>query len=197
MSVLSYHTCHVFSKPFVGRIANTSSRRFINYSAVLWITPAIFVAICIALDETEVFEVDYGTNCWLGTANAKLYLFLLPFALLVLYNIGTFIRTAVSLSRHEGRRALHQKQGRQNLLVCTKLATLVGFPWLFAFLGVFFPDVEAFEYLFVVFVCLQGLYIGMAFLFNKKTWKLYKDRFNTRFGVTTRSYAATPAFELT
>ena len=198
MSVLSYHTCHVFSKPFVGRIANTSSRRFINYSAVLWITPAIFVAICIALDETEAFEVDYGTNCWLGTANAKLYLFLLPLALLLLYNMCTFIRTAVSLSRHEKeRRALHQKQGRQNLLICTKLATLVGFPWLFAFLGVFFPDVEAFEYLFVVFVCLQGLYIGMAFLFNKKTWKLYKDRFNIRFGVTTRSYATTPTFELT
>ena len=198
MSVLSYHTCHVFSKPFASRIANTSSRRFISYSAVLWITPAIFVAICIALDETGAFEVDYGTNCWLGTANAKLYLFLLPLALLLLYNMCTFIRTAVSLSRHEKeRRALHQKQGRQNLLICTKLATLVGFPWLFAFLGVFFPDVEAFEYLFVVFVCLQGLYIGMAFLFNKKTWKLYKDRFNTRFGVTTRSYATTPAFELT
>ena len=198
MSVISYHTCHVFSKPFVGRIANTSSRRFIKYSAVLWITPAIFVAICIALDETEAFEVDYGTNCWLGTANAKLYLFLLPLALLLLYNICTFIRTAVSLARHEKeRRALHQKQGRQNLLICTKLATLVGFPWLFAFLGVFFPDVEAFEYLFVVFVCLQGLYIGMAFLFNEKTWKLYKDRFNIRFGVTTRSYATTPTFELT
>ena len=160
MSVISYHTCHVFSKPFVGRIANTSSGRFIKYSAILWITPALFVAICIALDETEVFEVDYGTNCWLGTANAKVYLFLLPLALLLLYNICTFIRTAVSLSRHEKeRRALHKKQGRQNLLICTKLVTLVGLPWLFAFLGVFFPDVEAFEYLFVVFVCLQGLHV--------------------------------------
>ena len=177
MSVLSYHTCHVFSKPFVGSSANTSSRRFTKYSAFVWITPATFVAICIALDETEAFIVDYGTNCWLGTANAKLYLFLLPLALLLLYNIYTFIKTAVSLSRHEKeRKTLHQKKGRQNLLVCTKLATLVGFPWLFAFFGVLFPDVEAFEYLFVVFVCLQGLYIGMAFLFNKKTWKLYKDR---------------------
>ena len=177
MSVLSYHTCHVFSKPFVGSSANTSSRRFTKYSAFVWITPATFVAICIALDETEAFIVDYGTNCWLGTTNAKLYLFLLPLALLLLYNIYTFIKTAVSLSRHEKeRKTLHQKKGRQNLLVCTKLATLVGFPWLFAFFGVLFPDVEAFEYLFVVFVCLQGLYIGMAFLFNKKTWKLYKDR---------------------
>ena len=136
----------------------------------------MFVVICVALDEAEAFVVDYGTNCWLGTANAKLYLFLLPLALLLLYNIFAFIKTAVSLSRHEKeRKTLHQK-GRQNLLVCTKLATLVGFPWLFAFFGVLLPDVEAFKYLFV---CLQGLYIGMAFLFNQKTWKLYRYRFST------------------
>ena len=198
MSVMSYHTCHVFSKPFAGSIANTSSRRFIKYSAFVWITPAIFVSICVALDETEAFIVDYGTNCWLGTANAKLYLFLLPLALLLLYNIYAFIKTAVSLSRHEReRKTLHQKEGRQNLLICTKLATLVGFPWLFAFFGVLFPDIEAFEYLFVVFVCLQGLYIGMAFLFNKKTWKLYGDRFNISLRASTRSYATTSTFELT
>ena len=198
MSVMSYHTCHVFSKPFVGSTASTSSRRFRKYLAFVWITPAMFVAICIALNETEAFIVDYGTNCWLGTANAKLYLFLLPLALLLLYNIYAFIKTAVSLSRHEKeRKTLHQKEGRQNLLICTKLATLVGFPWLFAFFGVLFPDVEAFEYLFVVFVCLQGLYIGMAFLFNKKAWKLYRDRFNISLRASTRSYATTSTFELT
>ena len=179
MSVISYHTCHVFSQPFVGRTANTSWRRFLKYSAFLWLTPAVFVAVCVTLDKTEVFLVDYGMNCWLGTANAKLYLFLLPLAVLLLYNIYKFIKIAVSLSRHaKDREILKRKEGKQNLLICTKLATLVGFPWLFAFIGVLFPDVEAFEYLFVVFVCLQGLYVGMAFLFNKKILKLYKDRLN-------------------
>ncbi|CAB4033277.1 Adhesion G- coupled receptor D1 [Paramuricea clavata] len=179
MSIISHHTCHVLSQPFIGRSANTSSRRFIKYSAFLWLTPAVFVAICVTLDKTEVFLVDYGMNCWLGTANAKLFLFLLPLAVLLLYNIYKFIQTAVSLSRHaKDREILQRKEGKQNLLICTKLATLVGFPWLFAFIGVLFPDVEALEYLFVVFVCLQGLYVGMAFLFNKKTLKLYKDRWN-------------------
>ena len=179
MSIISYHTCLVFSQPIVGRTANTSRGRFIKYSAFVWLSPAIFVAICVTLDKTETLLVDYGTNCWWGTANAKLYLFLLPLAVLLLYNIYKFIRTAVSLSRHNKiRTTLQRKEGKQNLLICAKLATLVGFPWLFAFLGVLFPDVEAFEYLFVVFVCLQGLYIGMAFLFNEKTLKRYRDRWN-------------------
>ncbi|CAB4014831.1 G- coupled receptor Mth2 [Paramuricea clavata] len=179
MSIISHHTCHVLSQPFVGRTANTSWRRFIKYSAFLWLTPGVFVAICAVLDKTEVFLVDYGMNCWLGTANAKLYLFLLPLAVSLLYNIYKFIQTAVSLSRHaKDREILQRKEGKQNLLICTKLATLVGFPWLFAFIGVLFSDVEVFEYLFVLFVCLQGLYVGMAFLVNKKTLKLYKDRWN-------------------
>jgi hypothetical protein len=76
MSVISYHSCYVISQPFAGRVANTSWRRFIKYSAFAWLAPAIFVAICVTLDKTETFLVEYGTNCWLGTVNAKLYLFL-------------------------------------------------------------------------------------------------------------------------
>ncbi len=181
MSIISYHSCHVLSRPIMGRTVNTSRGRFIKYSAFVWLSAATFVAICVILDKTETLLVNYGTNCWLGTANAKLYLFLLPLAVLLLYNIYKFIRTAVSLSRHDKeRRKLQQKERKQSLLICTKLATLVGFPWLFAFLGVLFPDVEAFEYLFVVCVCLQGVCIAMVFVFKKKILKLYYDRWNKR-----------------
>ena len=153
----SFHIIPVsfFSKPFAGRIINTSWSRFIKYSAFIWLTPAIFAAICVILDNTKVFPVDYGTNCWLGTVNAILYLFLLPLAISLLFNICTFIQTARSLFRkNETREILQRKKEKQNLLICTKLATLVGFHWLFAFFGVLFPDEIAFEYLFVIFACL-------------------------------------------
>ena len=198
MSVVSYHSCYVFSQPFAGRVANKSLRRFIKYSAFVWLAPAIFVAICVTMDKTGAFLVDYGINCWLGNVDAKLYLFLLPLALLLVYNIFTFIRTAVSLYRHDrNTQVLQRKERKQNLLICTKLATLVGFPWLFAFIGIMFPDVEAFEYLFVVFACLQGLYIGMAFLFTKKTLNLYKDRWNIGSRRNAPSYTAAATFEMT
>ena len=138
----------------------------------------------------------YGTNCWLGTVNAKLYLFLLPLAILLLLNIVTFIRTALSLYRHDKERPLSLQEGKQHLLISAKLATLVGFPWLIAFIGVLFPNVEAFEYLFVIFVCLQGLYIGMAFLFNKKTLKLYKDWWNIGSRGNASSHTPAQTFEM-
>ena len=176
MSVISHHTSHVFSQPFTGRFANISRSRFIKYSVFMWLTPAVFVAVCVALDYTKVFVVDYGANCWMGTATSKLYLFQIPLAIQLLFNIFKLIQTAKSLSRDDKeRQALQIKKGKQNLHICTKLATLLGFPWLFAFLGLLFPNVEAFDYLFGFFVCLQGLYIGVAFLFNKKILKLYTD----------------------
>ena len=197
MSVISFHSYRAFSQPITGRAANKSWRRFMKYALFVWVTPAIFVAICIALDKTKTFTIDYGTNCWLGTKNAKLYLFLLPLALLLLFNIYTFIQTALSLSRHEkNRMTLQLKEGKQNLLISAKLATLVGFPWLFGFLGIIFPHTEAFEYLFVVFACLQGLYIGIAFVFKKKTLKLYKDRYELLSTGNTSS-RTTPTFAMT
>ncbi|CAB4019547.1 Cadherin EGF LAG seven-pass G-type receptor 1 [Paramuricea clavata] len=174
MSAISYHSSYIFLQPFAGRFSYKPCRRLIMYSAFVWLASAIFVAICVTLDKSETFLVDYGTSCWLGNVNAKLYLFLLPLAILLSFNIVTSIRTALGLYRHdkERSRTLERQERKQNLLIRTKLATLVGFPWLIAFVGVLFPNVEAFEYMFVIFVCLQGLYIGMAFLFNKKTLML-------------------------
>lgn len=182
MSVISHHTYLVFSQPFSfdQRIAAAKRHRtFIKYSTLVWLVPGIFIAICVALDKTKAFPVDYGmSNCWLGTRNAKLYLFLLPLAVLLLYNVCRYIQVARTLTRHdENRRSLQQREGKRNLIICTKLATMVGFPWLFSFLNVLFPQ-EAFEYLFVIAICLQGVCLAVIFIFKKNVLKLYKDRWN-------------------
>ena len=174
MSVISYHSCVVFSRPFHAGVSSNSRKQFTKYSTITWLIPALFIAVCITLDQTEITFDIYGNTCWLSTDKAVLYLFLLPAAVLLLFNITTFIKTAMTLTQYNNDSQILQKDQKQNLLVCIKLATLVGFPWVFAFFRVIFSDVEAFEYLFVVFVSLQGLYIGLAFVCNKKTVQLYK-----------------------
>ena len=177
MSVISYHSCIVFSRPF-SRSSNNTQTQFVKYSSMAWISPAIFIAVCVTLDQIEATFDVYGTTCWLSTGKAVLYLFILPAAVIMLFNVVTFIKTALALCKRRDSQILH-KNRKQNLIACTKLATLVGFPWLFAFFGVIFPDTEACEYLFVVFVCLQGFYMGVAFVCNKKTLQLYKNWWNT------------------
>ena len=180
-TAISYHICRVFSQPFVGRIANRTRSKFIKYFIFVWLTPAVLVAICIALDKTQIFPVDYGTNCWIGNKNAELYLYITPLSLLMLYNIYKFIQTALSLSRHYRQtHTIQRKKGKQNLLVCAKIAALVSCPCLLLFLAVLFPDVEAFDYLYVLFVCLQAVYIAQMFLFNRRIAKLYQDLWRSR-----------------
>lgn len=177
MSVISHHTRLTLTKPFVGRIANKSWRRFIAFSTLVWVIPAILVALSLTLDRTKILPVDYGTNCWLGTANSKLYLFLLPLAILLLHNIYNFIQSACRLFRHNKvGNTMRPKSGRKNLLICAKLATLVGVPWVSSFFGMLFPREVAFAYVTILCCSLQGLYIAIAFLFNQKTLNLYKSR---------------------
>ena len=200
MSAISYHSCFVFSQPFVAPNTKERQQTFVRYSTVVWFGPAIFVAVCIVLDETGKFAVAYGTKCWLGTRDSKLYLFLLPIGLLLLFNVFAFIRTAAILSRHQNGLDILQKKRRKNLLICIKLSTLVGFPWIFPFFGVFFPKVVVLEYLFVIFACLQGFCIGMAFLCNKKILNLYKSRWSQRkivdVGSNGRCKNTAPTFQL-
>ena len=188
MSVISYHSCIVFSRPF-NTIPNNAwpvLPKFTKYLSMAWISPAIFIAVCVTLDQTEATFDIYGTTCWLSTGKAVLYLFILPAAVIMLFNIVTFIKTALALCYNKNTQIL-QGDRKQNLIVCIKLATLVGFPWLFAFFGVIFPDIEAFEYLFVVFACLQGFYMGVAFECNKKTIQLYKNWWQSRNAVSPQS----------
>ena len=117
-------------------------KKVTKYSSMAWIFPAIFIMVCVTLDLTETTFDIYGTTCWLSTGKAVLYLFILPAAVIMLFNITTFIKTALALCYNNNSQILHNNR-KQNLIACTKLATLVGFPWLFAFFDVIFPDIEA------------------------------------------------------
>ena len=102
----------------------------------------------------------------------------------------------MTLTQHGKDSQILQKDQKQNLLVCIKLATLVGLPWVFAFFGVIFSDVMAFEYLFVVFVSLQGLYIGLAFVSNKKTVQLYKELWSSENRSSAESNPRVQTFQI-
>ncbi len=179
MTIISYHNYHVIFLLLTGDIPTNSRWTFLKYSAFVWLTPGTFVVICRVLDDTETFTLDYGTKCWLGNTNAMLYFLLLPLAILLVYNIYTFIRVSVVLSLNDKQNnTIQGQEGRKNLLFSAKLVAFVCFPWLFTFLGILYPGEEAFDYLFAIFICLQGVYIALSYFSNQKTFKLYKNRWN-------------------
>ena len=60
-------------------------------------------------------------------------------------------------------------------LTYSQMSSLLGFTWIFGFLAAF-VDVEALLYLFIVLNSLQGVYIFIAFICNKRVFRLWRDR---------------------
>jgi hypothetical protein len=165
-----------------------------NGSFVVKTTGKIFSLEDYTLIKEEGGNITLCRKLLLSNCNESSFVPLNPDEYVVFHNLTVYHNATESVFNF-GEYLISER--KQNLLICAKLATLVGFPWLIALIGVLFPNVEAFEYLFVIFVCLQGLYIAMAFLFNKKTLKLYKDRWNIGSRGNASSYTPTQTFEMT
>lgn len=182
--VIAFHSCLVFGRSILQRRSDENeNRRFIVYLLVIWGVPALFVLTFCFLDEYGVFEIDYGGSegCWLGTGQSKLFLFVFPFGVLVLFNLSLFVFTAVRLCKNRISNSqfladdILRQRHRENVVICIKLSTLMGFSWLFVLLHVIFASVtDVFLILFLLFFSLQGVFICVAFLFNHKCRQLYR-----------------------
>lgn len=180
MVVIAFHTCKVFARQMVAPKPSKSHERklFILYSMFVWFVPAIFVIISIILDEKQIVNVGYGDDelCYLGGEIGYLYFMTIPIAPLLLFNVVTFIVTVIYLRKHGQNTAARQASGarQSNLSIYTKLSTLMGFSWLFAFLSYVYDAEPVFWYFFVILTSLQGVFVTFAFVVNKKTLKLYQ-----------------------
>lgn len=191
-TVIACHSCYVFGRTVaILPSAEEENRKFIIYFSVTWFVPALFVALFVALDQTGRFAVDYGVHvgkavCFLGTKDAALYSFVLPIGLSLLFNIAMFVHVAKRFFKNHRTNSqflpseLQRKRARENVIVCIRLSTLMGFSWLFIFLHLLMESTtRVFLYLFVAFVGLQGVFVGVAFVFNRKCFGLYRELINS------------------
>ena len=179
MSVIAFHTCKVFARSLPAPKMSIGRERklFCVYVFLVWVLPAVFVGICIVLDDQDVVEIGYGESeiCWL-TKNAYTFFVTIPIGVLLLFNIIAFVITAVYLQKNSQNIAAKQAR-RSNLSIFIKLSTLMGFTWLFGLLALVVTSTKVFWYFFVILTSLQGVFVAMAFAVNVKTWSLYKQRY--------------------
>ena len=111
MSVTAFHTSKVFARslPAPKMSIGREQKLFCVYVALVFILPAVFVGICIVLDDRDVVEIGYGESeiCWL-TKNAYSYFVTIPIAILLLFNIVAFVITAVYLRKNSKNIATRQ-----------------------------------------------------------------------------------------
>ena len=179
MSIIAFQTWLAFSKVRIQHRNPSRRKRCFNSVrriVIGWLPAFVFVVVCVALDQSNAVAVHYGgfKGCWINNSTAVLYFFLLPAAVCISFNAVFFALTvrAIRKTNSETRRATHGKQLRINTVVFFKMFLLMGFTWIFGFLKAL--GSKYFEYPFIIFTTLQGLYIALAFVFTSRVKHMYR-----------------------
>lgn len=180
MSIIALETWKAFSKTRIkhrnssgGKQRSISSRRI----AVGWLPAFVIVVMCIALDQSNAVGFHYGgiKGCWINNSIANLFSFVLPVALSISFNTVFFVLTANAIRKTSkvAQRATHETVKRKTAVVFLKIFILMGFTWIFGFLKVLVS--HYFEYPFIIFTTLQGLYVALAFVFTSRVKQMYRS----------------------
>ncbi|XP_071839225.1 uncharacterized protein [Apostichopus japonicus] len=143
------------------RSQNSKFLKMPTFLFVGWICPLIVVGITAGVS----FE-SYGTEkqCWLRVDNGGIWAFVGPAIVIVIVNmimLSNVIRVFLSL-----RANMKKKQVERTwLAIRAMLLTLplLGLTWLFGLLTAIDSTVVVFEYLFVIFNSLQGVFIFVLY----------------------------------
>ena len=195
MAMIAYQTYWRFSSKIVSRDVHQHDENinFLRYCSITWCTPAIFVGTCFVLDQQGIYTIYTDDQiCWFENKDAQRYFFVLPVGVILFFNVICFILTVfhIHMGRSKYRDHLiassHTRTTQTMFWIYLKIATLMGFSWLFGFLDLIVHFTFVFSYLFVIFTSLQGVYIAIAFIMNKRVFKMYKDLMRRKISKTNR-----------
>ncbi|XP_041476890.1 uncharacterized protein LOC121425023 [Lytechinus variegatus] len=154
-----------------------------RFLVFVWVCPIFVVGPCLGIYFTgttfQHFSLTYSTlTCWIGDGLANLYVFGIPVACFLVINIILFVMVVVGLhqmrispvNKHKNK----ESKLSSDLLIYVKMSTLLGFTWVIGFIAAF-AGVTALWYIFIILNSLQGVYIFIAFICNKRVLILWKE----------------------
>ena len=178
MSAMAFETWVVFSKILIQKRNRNKRERCFNLSGRMtmgWLPALVFVAVCVALDKSNAVAFQYGgiKGCWINSSTANMFFFVVPVAFFISFNTVFFVLTvrAIRNTTKQTQRATYQTLNRKNAVVFLKIFILTGFTWIFGILKIAVS--EYFEYPFIIFTTLQGLYVMLAFVFTTRVKRMY------------------------
>ena len=147
-----------------------------------WGFPLVFVAIAIGVEYSDA-KITYrpnfgGLRCWFTQRIALLTYFGLPIAISIMLNICFYLLTSLNLRKaFKDKKSRKTQQNEQHFIVYVKLLVLMGFTWIFGFLSAFTDEV-AIDFIFVILTSLQGVFLFVSFVCNKRVLNELKKKIN-------------------
>ena len=192
MTVIGYDLYSTFKSPAMLGLEGRSDKLYIYYVLIAWISPLVVVGPCLVLHFSGNGTFGYGGRlfCWLTSSMSTIIFFGIPLAISLLLNIIFFARTAFVIFVAAKATQMVRKGNSLELIVVIKMASLMGFTWLFSMLSGFLLN-DVLDYMFIVFNGLQGFYLFLAFVAKKSTLNFFRLKFtddvNTSIGTQSSS----------
>nr|KAI8755911.1 adhesion G protein-coupled receptor E2-like [Biomphalaria glabrata] len=141
--------------------------------------PALIVSMVIVVDYivSNGQRMGYGTRtCYLNSKELILCSVAAPLGAVLLSNVFFFVSSVLEIYKLRNFQStkMFKKSDRSNLYIYMKLSTMTGVFWLLALLAEGL-DNNVLRYISVVMNGLQGMFIFMSYVCNKRVWTLYKQ----------------------
>ncbi|XP_063420135.1 uncharacterized protein LOC134705320 [Mytilus trossulus] len=176
LNVCSFHMFYVFTSKTGIHISETS--RLAVYILYSYGIPAIIVVLNIIITRSlsSGTLIGYGGRvCFLNQQIAFIVTFIVPISLVCFSNIFFFIGTALKIARRP--KLKNDSQMRLNEIqfsVYVKLFSITGISWIFQIIDSFIPF-SAFSTIVSLLNALQGVFIFISYVCNRRVLNLYKQ----------------------
>ncbi|KAK3108043.1 hypothetical protein FSP39_000012 [Pinctada imbricata] len=175
----NHHMWRTFTSMEVS--SHTSDKILLKYLAYIFGVPTGLICVSVVCGLTlhsRPFGVYGGSNCFIRHTNMLIGLFICPVALICLTNIVFFSLTAHAIKRTPTAECNQRK--RNELVIFTRLTTVTGVSWLLQIIDSFLPFTY-FTFISTIINSLQGLFIFIAFIVNKRVWGLLRKKLGTTY----------------
>lgn len=180
LNVCSFHMYCTFSRNSVYRSRRKSKeqKRFLLYILYSFGLPAIIIIMNILFTNFLKGKELYGCGgkiCFISERLSFVITFIVPITIMCLLNVFFFVYSAHSIASTPKLKNDDSSQHNSvNLSVYIKLFTITGSSWVIQIIDSFLP-LSPFSVIVSLLNALQGIYIFVAYIYNKRVFILYRS----------------------
>ena len=187
MNIIAMDTWLVFRPSAAFSRVDDEEKSLLIHIICGWGIPLILVTVSIAMnyiDADEKFSPEFGgSSCWYTQRYAMLLHFGLPIALSIIINITLYIWTSLNLHKAFKSRTHVIKKKRYHFFVYVRLFILMGITWIFGFISAFTDEIVI-DFIFVTLTSLQGLFLFISFVCNKRVLSEMKQKMKSETSIS-------------
>ena len=180
MNVIAVDTWLVFRPSSAFSHSDEEQRSLIVHYALGWGIPILLVLLSLGMNYSDVdvnFRPEFGgSRCWYTQRYAMLIHFGIPIATSILVNVCLYIITSINLHRAFKNATSVIRADGYHFGIYVRLFILMGITWIFGFISAFTDQIVV-DFIFVILTSLQGLFLFISFVCNKRVLTEIRKKF--------------------